>query len=160
MEYAPTVNQQHQQPEFPQLDSGLTVPVFKQGDDPIDAINHMMSFLSAVVTSHYLTTNSQLRNSSNPRQQATIIDERVTLQPVRGDTFLLLRVSLGPTLQEQMEVILRGNKKLLFVTTAKGKDTCPNSILNLKENEMIHGLRIKCCWYKLKQMVKFYMRKN
>ncbi|GJZ35325.1 retrovirus-related pol polyprotein from transposon TNT 1-94 [Tanacetum coccineum] len=62
MEYAPTVNQQHQQPEFPQLDSGLTVPVFKQGDDPIDAINHMMSFLSAVVTSRYPTTNNQLRN--------------------------------------------------------------------------------------------------
>ncbi|GKE49182.1 retrovirus-related pol polyprotein from transposon TNT 1-94 [Tanacetum coccineum] len=84
MEYAPTVNQQHQQPEFPQLDSGLTVPVFKQGDDPIDAINHMMSFLSAVVTSRYPTTNNQLRNSSNPRQQATINDGRVTLQPVQG----------------------------------------------------------------------------
>ncbi|GJW22618.1 hypothetical protein Tco_0033240 [Tanacetum coccineum] len=84
MEYAPTVNQQQQQPEFPQLDSGLTVPVFKQGDDPIDAINHMMSFLSAVVTSRYPTTNNQLRNSSNPRQQATINDRRVTLQPVQG----------------------------------------------------------------------------
>ncbi|GJS36045.1 retrovirus-related pol polyprotein from transposon TNT 1-94 [Tanacetum coccineum] len=84
MEYAPTVIQQHQQPEFPQLDSGLTVPVFKQGDDPIDAINHMMSFLSVVVTSRYPTTNNQLRNSSNPRQQATINDGRVTLQPVQG----------------------------------------------------------------------------
>ncbi|GJS89523.1 retrovirus-related pol polyprotein from transposon TNT 1-94 [Tanacetum coccineum] len=84
MEYAPIVNQQPQQPEFPQLDSGLTVPVFKQGDDPIDAINHMMSFLSAVVTSRYPTTNNQLRNSSNPRQQATINDGRVTLQPVQG----------------------------------------------------------------------------
>nr|GEZ15490.1 integrase, catalytic region, zinc finger, CCHC-type, peptidase aspartic, catalytic [Tanacetum cinerariifolium] len=80
MEYAPTVNLQ-QQPEFPQLDSCLTIPVFKQGDDPIDAINHMMSFLSAVVTSRYPTTNNQLMNSSNPRQQATINDERVTLQP-------------------------------------------------------------------------------
>ncbi|GJT81142.1 hypothetical protein Tco_1055484 [Tanacetum coccineum] len=57
IEYAPTVNQQ-QQPEFPPLDLGLTVPVFKQGDDPIDAINHMMSFLSAVVTSRYPTTNN------------------------------------------------------------------------------------------------------
>ncbi|GJU42943.1 hypothetical protein Tco_1200209 [Tanacetum coccineum] len=55
-----------------------------QGDDPIDAISHMMSFLSVVVTSHYLTTNNQLRNSSNPRQQATINDGRVTLQPVQG----------------------------------------------------------------------------
>ncbi|GKC82090.1 hypothetical protein Tco_1137807 [Tanacetum coccineum] len=43
----------------------LTVPVFKQGDDPIDAIDHMMSFISAVVTSRYPTTNNQLRNSLN-----------------------------------------------------------------------------------------------
>ncbi|GJY32217.1 hypothetical protein Tco_0415712 [Tanacetum coccineum] len=85
LEYAPTVNQQQQQqPEFPQLDSGLTVLVFKQGDDPIDAINHMMSFLSAVVKSRYSTTNNQLRNSSNPRQQATINDGRLTLQPFQG----------------------------------------------------------------------------
>ncbi|GJV60498.1 hypothetical protein Tco_1466598 [Tanacetum coccineum] len=63
---------------------GLTVPVFKQGDDPIDAINHIMSFLSAVVTSRYPTTNNQLRNSSNPRRQATINDGRVTLHPVQG----------------------------------------------------------------------------
>ncbi|GKB14880.1 retrovirus-related pol polyprotein from transposon TNT 1-94 [Tanacetum coccineum] len=55
-----------------------------KGDDPIDAINHMMSFLTAVVTSRYPTTNNQLRNSSNPRQQATINDGRVTLQPVQG----------------------------------------------------------------------------
>ncbi|GJZ46524.1 hypothetical protein Tco_0594120 [Tanacetum coccineum] len=84
MKYTPTVNQQRQQLEFPQLDSGLTVPVFKQGDDLIDAINHMMSFLSAVVTSRYPTTNNQLRNLSNPRQQATINDGRVTLQLVQG----------------------------------------------------------------------------
>nr|GEX88676.1 hypothetical protein [Tanacetum cinerariifolium] len=57
---------------------------FKQGDDPIDAINHMMSFLSVVVISRFPTTNNQLRNSSNPRKQATIIDGRVTVQPVQG----------------------------------------------------------------------------
>ncbi|GKA03756.1 hypothetical protein Tco_0676537 [Tanacetum coccineum] len=73
LEYAPTVNQQ---PEFSQPDSGLIVPVFQKGDDPIDAINHMMSFLTAVVTSRYPTTNNQLRNSSNPRQQATINNGR------------------------------------------------------------------------------------
>ncbi|GKA61108.1 hypothetical protein Tco_0760515, partial [Tanacetum coccineum] len=50
VEYAPTAYQQ-QQPEFSQPDSGLVVPVFQKGDDPIDAINHMMSFLTAVVTS-------------------------------------------------------------------------------------------------------------
>ncbi|GJW12483.1 retrovirus-related pol polyprotein from transposon TNT 1-94 [Tanacetum coccineum] len=81
LEYAPSVNQQ---PEFSQPDSGLIVPVFQRGDDPIDAINHVMSFLTAVVTSRYPTTNNQLRNSSNPRQQATINDGRVTLQPIQG----------------------------------------------------------------------------
>ncbi|GJT34963.1 hypothetical protein Tco_0925382 [Tanacetum coccineum] len=42
-----------------------------------------MSFLSDVFTSRYPTTNNQLRNSSNPRQQAIINDGRVTLQPVQ-----------------------------------------------------------------------------
>ncbi|GKD92826.1 integrase, catalytic region, zinc finger, CCHC-type containing protein, partial [Tanacetum coccineum] len=55
-----------------------------KGDDPIDAINHMMSFLTAVITSRYPTTNNQLRNLSNPRKQATINDGRVTLQPIQG----------------------------------------------------------------------------
>ncbi|GJT79052.1 DNA-directed DNA polymerase, partial [Tanacetum coccineum] len=66
------------------LDSGLAVPLFKQGDDPIDAINKMMSFLSTVITSRFPTTNNQLRNSSNPRQKATIHDGRVTVQPAQG----------------------------------------------------------------------------
>nr|GEX09550.1 hypothetical protein [Tanacetum cinerariifolium] len=60
-----------------------------------------------------------------------------TNQMTQGDKFLLLRVLLGPTLQEQVETILE-NKGLLFVTTTKWKDTCPNSALNLKGNEMIH----------------------
>ncbi|GKB96325.1 hypothetical protein Tco_0982462 [Tanacetum coccineum] len=63
--------------------SGLAVPVFKQGDDPIDAINKMMSFLSNVATSRFPTMNIQLRNSSNQRQQVTIHDGRVTVQPVQ-----------------------------------------------------------------------------
>ncbi|GJW00563.1 uncharacterized mitochondrial protein-like protein [Tanacetum coccineum] len=81
LEYAIIVNQQS---EFPQLDSGLIIPVFQKGDDLIDAINHMMSFLTSVVTSCYPTPNNQLRNSSNPRQHATINDGRVTLQPIQG----------------------------------------------------------------------------
>ncbi|GKA94479.1 retrovirus-related pol polyprotein from transposon TNT 1-94 [Tanacetum coccineum] len=78
------VNQQTHLVEFPQTDSDLAVLVFKQGDDPIDAINKMMSFLSIVVSSRFPTTNNQLRNSSNPRQQATIHDGRVVVQPVQG----------------------------------------------------------------------------
>ncbi|GKC18761.1 retrovirus-related pol polyprotein from transposon TNT 1-94 [Tanacetum coccineum] len=65
-----------------------------KGDDPIDAINHMMSFLTAVVTSGYPTTNNQLKNSSNPRQQATINNERATLQPIQGrQTFFVAGTS-------------------------------------------------------------------
>ncbi|GJV43241.1 retrovirus-related pol polyprotein from transposon TNT 1-94 [Tanacetum coccineum] len=66
------------------LHANEVLPVFKQGDDPIDAINKLMSFLSTAVTSHFPSTNNQLRNSSNPRQQATIHDGRVTIQPVQG----------------------------------------------------------------------------
>nr|GEW01450.1 hypothetical protein [Tanacetum cinerariifolium] len=95
MEYTLTVTQQQQQQsEFPQLDSGLTILVFKQGDDPIDAINHMISFLSAVVTFCFPTTNNQLRNSSNPRQQATTSDGRVTIQQYMGGKFLLLQCTI------------------------------------------------------------------
>ncbi|GJS95080.1 retrovirus-related pol polyprotein from transposon TNT 1-94 [Tanacetum coccineum] len=75
--------QQHER-HANEVHSSLVVPVFQKGDDPIDAINHMMSFLTAVVTSRYPTTNNQLRTSSNPRQQATIYDGKVTVQPVQG----------------------------------------------------------------------------
>nr|GEX69765.1 hypothetical protein [Tanacetum cinerariifolium] len=118
LEYAPTINQQSQQPEFPQLDSGLTVLVFKQGDDPIDAINYMMSFLSAVVTSRYPTTNNQLRNLSNPRQQATINDEKITLQQVQerqisfytGTTRTYTPGANGSNSRKQMTVICYNHK--------------------------------------------------
>nr|GFA06565.1 integrase, catalytic region, zinc finger, CCHC-type, peptidase aspartic, catalytic [Tanacetum cinerariifolium] len=36
------------------------------------------------VTSRYPATNNQLRTSSNPRQQATINNGRVTIQPIQG----------------------------------------------------------------------------
>nr|GFC42531.1 hypothetical protein [Tanacetum cinerariifolium] len=62
----------------------LVVPVFQKGDDPIDAINHMMSFLTSVVASRYPAINNQLQTSSNPRQQATINNGRVTIQPIQG----------------------------------------------------------------------------
>ncbi|GJS47422.1 retrovirus-related pol polyprotein from transposon TNT 1-94 [Tanacetum coccineum] len=59
------------------MDSSLAVPVFKQGDDLIDAINKMMSFFSIVFSSRFPTINNQLRNYSNLRQQGTIHDGRI-----------------------------------------------------------------------------------
>nr|GEV28974.1 hypothetical protein [Tanacetum cinerariifolium] len=61
----------------------MLMQVFQKGDDPIDAINHMMSFLTVIVTLRYPLTNNQLRTSSNPRQQATINNGRVTIQPIQ-----------------------------------------------------------------------------
>nr|GEU71244.1 integrase, catalytic region, zinc finger, CCHC-type, peptidase aspartic, catalytic [Tanacetum cinerariifolium] len=86
--YRPHQQSYHQHQFQPQVSSfqssQLVVPVFQKGDDPIDAINHMMSFLTVVVTSRYPPTNNQLRKSSNPRQQATINIGRVTIQEIQG----------------------------------------------------------------------------
>nr|GFB91253.1 hypothetical protein [Tanacetum cinerariifolium] len=81
IDYAPIA---HHLSEFSSPETGLVVLVFQKGDDPIDAINHMMSFLTLVVTSRYTATNNQVKTSSNPRQQATINDGRVTIQPSKG----------------------------------------------------------------------------
>ncbi|GJX07193.1 retrovirus-related pol polyprotein from transposon TNT 1-94 [Tanacetum coccineum] len=77
LEYAPTAYQQ-QQPEFSQPDSGLVVPVFQKGDDPIDAINHMMSFLTAVgrQTTYVAGTTRKYTpgaSGSNTGKQRTVI---------------------------------------------------------------------------------------
>nr|GEU43153.1 hypothetical protein [Tanacetum cinerariifolium] len=98
----------HKQSGFPQLDLGLTVPVFKKGEDPIDAINHMMSFLSAVVTSRYPTTNNQVRNSSNPRQQATINHGRVTLQPIQRRQ-VFFAIDLGIAKGQARQIVITHN---------------------------------------------------
>ncbi|GJR04826.1 hypothetical protein Tco_0527810 [Tanacetum coccineum] len=74
---------QQPQAEFPQLDTGLVVPTFQQGEDLVDCINKAMAFLS-VVASRFPPSNSQLRTSSNPRNQATIQDRIVTVQQVQG----------------------------------------------------------------------------
>nr|GEU44845.1 retrovirus-related Pol polyprotein from transposon TNT 1-94 [Tanacetum cinerariifolium] len=60
-----TVNQQTHMAEFPQTDSGLAVLMFKQGDDPIDAINKMMSFLSTGRQSSYDAGTSGTRANTS-----------------------------------------------------------------------------------------------
>ncbi|GKE89266.1 hypothetical protein Tco_1566741 [Tanacetum coccineum] len=40
--------------------------------------------MSTVMTSRFPSTNNQIRNSSNPRNQATIQDGRVSVQQVQG----------------------------------------------------------------------------
>ncbi|GJV53178.1 putative reverse transcriptase domain-containing protein [Tanacetum coccineum] len=66
------------------LMQGFAVSVFSPGDDPIACLNKAMAFLTAVASSRFPSTNNQLRTSSNPRNQATIQDGRVTVQQVQG----------------------------------------------------------------------------
>ncbi|GJR55066.1 hypothetical protein Tco_1405587 [Tanacetum coccineum] len=57
------------------------------GKDPIECINKAMIFLS-VVASRFPPSNNQLRTSSNPKNQATIQDGRVTIQQAEDlDTY-------------------------------------------------------------------------
>nr|GEW26414.1 hypothetical protein [Tanacetum cinerariifolium] len=107
------------------LHERLIVSVFKQGDDPIDAINHMMSFLSAVVTSRFPTTNNLLRNSSNPRQQATIHDGRVTVQPVQGR-----QISYATGVQERLY-----SKQLSVVNHTETEITSDSNIIPYSQDQ-------------------------
>ncbi|GJU95032.1 integrase, catalytic region, zinc finger, CCHC-type containing protein [Tanacetum coccineum] len=72
--HAPTVNQQS---KFSQPDSGLIVLVFHKGDDPIDAINHIMSFLTSgrktSLAAGTTRTYTPGASGSNSGKQRTII---------------------------------------------------------------------------------------
>ncbi|GJT97395.1 retrovirus-related pol polyprotein from transposon TNT 1-94 [Tanacetum coccineum] len=74
--------------ESPFVDLSFGVLVFSVGDDPIVCLNKAMAFLTAVASSRFPSTNNQLRTSSNPRNQATIQDDRVTVQQTEDlDTY-------------------------------------------------------------------------
>nr|GEV83692.1 hypothetical protein [Tanacetum cinerariifolium] len=64
-------------------DSWERIQLLMQGDDPIACLNMAMAFLIAVAFSRFSLINNQLRTSSNPRNQATIQDGRVTLQQLQ-----------------------------------------------------------------------------
>ncbi|GJR64016.1 hypothetical protein Tco_0010081 [Tanacetum coccineum] len=138
--YLMQVNQQTYLAEFPQIDSGLAVLVFKQGDDPIDAINKMMSFLSTVVTSRFLTTNNQLRNSSNPRQQATIHDGRtLELQKVIQVTYKVITNNESLISNDLMRMIQTGDdfsiaQGILMSSFILVTDQCSHSRLPQSKN--------------------------
>ncbi|GJV83026.1 hypothetical protein Tco_1522924 [Tanacetum coccineum] len=80
---APAIHQPLQ-PSFLELDSGLVVLSSNPSDDPIASLNKAMAFLSTTFASRFLQINNQLRTSSNPKNQATIQDGKVTAQTVQG----------------------------------------------------------------------------
>ncbi|GKA40757.1 retrovirus-related pol polyprotein from transposon TNT 1-94 [Tanacetum coccineum] len=115
----------------------FVVPVFSLGDDPIACLNKAMAFLTAVASSRFPTTNNQLRTSSNPRNQATIQDGRVTVQQVQGRQ----GQNYSGTTNKSNATSSRGNTTSgqARVTRVHHKEQCNSLInkLNLKsvENE-------------------------
>ncbi|GJU90277.1 hypothetical protein Tco_1302700 [Tanacetum coccineum] len=69
-------------PKSPFVDSGFDVLVFSPRYDPIAFLYKAMAFQTAVASLRFPSTNNQLRTSSNPRNHATIQDDRVTVQQV------------------------------------------------------------------------------
>nr|GEX39815.1 hypothetical protein [Tanacetum cinerariifolium] len=80
------------------MDSSHAVPTFQQGEYLIECINKAMSFLSTVA-SRFPPSNNRLKMSSNPRNQETIQDGRVTVQQIQGR-------QTEELLQPQEEIIL------------------------------------------------------
>ncbi|GJR79772.1 hypothetical protein Tco_0150557 [Tanacetum coccineum] len=135
--------------------SGLAVPVFKKGDDPIDAINKMMSFLSTVVTSRFPSTNNQLRSSSNSGQQATIHDGRVTVKPVQGR-----QSSFDACTSRKRANISRtrgnnsGQQRVVKCFNCQGEGHMADSAQSQRGKGMLHGLGIKFFWLKHKDLIR------
>ncbi|GKC59665.1 hypothetical protein Tco_1087263 [Tanacetum coccineum] len=82
--YQAPVVQQPLQPSSTKLDLGLAIPSFNPSDDLIANLNKLMAFVTSTFSPYFPQTNNQLRTSSNPRNQATIQDGRVTVQTVQG----------------------------------------------------------------------------
>nr|GFA38522.1 hypothetical protein [Tanacetum cinerariifolium] len=130
--YALVINQQ---PDFSQSDSGLIVLVFQKGDDPIDAINHMMLFLTVVVTSRYPLTIINCEIHQILDNKLPLIMEESQYNQLWGDTLLWLLVHQEHTHQEQVETISR-SRGILSATSAKEKVTSQNSALNQRGKGM------------------------
>nr|GEU39757.1 hypothetical protein [Tanacetum cinerariifolium] len=103
----------------------LVVHVFNQGDDPISCLNKAMDFLTAIASFRFPSTNNQLRTSSNLRNQATIQDDRVTMQQVqeRQDKVMLV-IAIRVMLLVHGEIMQEGRQKWLNVIIIKVKVTC------------------------------------
>ncbi|GJR77726.1 hypothetical protein Tco_0090091, partial [Tanacetum coccineum] len=76
--------------------------------DPIACLNKAMAFLMAVASLRFPSTNNQLKTFSNPRNQATIQDGRVTMQQVQGrqgNTAWYKQKAMLPEAQEAGQIL-------------------------------------------------------
>nr|GEW24437.1 hypothetical protein [Tanacetum cinerariifolium] len=124
-----SVEQEYSPPE-----AGIIVPVFQKGDDPIDAINHMMSFLTSVLLLDILQQTisfEHLRTLINKKQ--LIMDGSLS-NLFKGGRILFQLVRQDHSHQDKEEH--RANKGLSCVITAKAKVTSPSSVQNQRGSMM------------------------
>nr|GEV18834.1 reverse transcriptase domain-containing protein [Tanacetum cinerariifolium] len=74
IDYAPIA---HHPSELSSPETGLVVPVFQKGDDPIDAINHMTSFLTSLVTSRISRSNNRSQERHHISNLVEIVNKQV-----------------------------------------------------------------------------------
>ncbi|GJQ92118.1 retrovirus-related pol polyprotein from transposon TNT 1-94 [Tanacetum coccineum] len=140
---ASIVNQQTHLVEFPYIDSGLAVPVFKQGDNPIDAINKMMSFFSTIVTSR--TRANTLGTEGNYSGQQKVVKDKVILVEAQGNGKVLneeeLEFLADPGVAKA-KAVLRANLSsynLDVLSEVPHSDNTHNDMLNQSVQEMSYS---------------------
>ncbi|GJR69585.1 hypothetical protein Tco_0015650 [Tanacetum coccineum] len=108
------------------------VKMLMKGKYPIDCINKAMAFLSAVA-SRFPPSNNQLRISSNPRNQATIQDGRVTTDDV--DAYDSDCDELSPAKAVLMENLSSCDPEVLSELKERIKSLCgKDSVENVKKD--------------------------
>nr|GEX26738.1 reverse transcriptase domain-containing protein [Tanacetum cinerariifolium] len=120
IEYAPIA---HHPSELSSPKTRLVVSVFQKGDDPIDAINHMMSFLTSVVTSRMSI------RSANHTYQHPMGDAEYMLVQVGKFVFPVNFVILR--MEEDDRVLLILGRPFLHTT---------NAIIRFKNKELNLGI--------------------
>ncbi|GJT34874.1 hypothetical protein Tco_0925293 [Tanacetum coccineum] len=119
----------------------LTAKAKERRDDPIDAINYMMSFLTSVVTSRYPTTNNQLKDFVKTLIQATIYDGKVNCVTCSGrhNTY-----AAGSTRKYTLRSGKQPEKQQLSsVNNCKGEGHNARSVLKPKRKRMKRGFNDK-----------------
>nr|GFA30037.1 hypothetical protein [Tanacetum cinerariifolium] len=77
--------------------------------------------MTSVVTSRYPSTNNQLKTSSNPRQQATVNNGRVTIQPIQGRQNSMAAGSSRPYASGSSGT--SGKQRVIVCYNCKGEET-------------------------------------
>ncbi|GKF06474.1 reverse transcriptase domain-containing protein, partial [Tanacetum coccineum] len=113
-----------------------------------------MSFLSTIITSRFPSTNNQLRNSNNPRQQATIYNGRVTVQPLQGrQNSYVVGTSGTKAKTSRTRGNYSGQQRVVKCFNCQGEGYMARQCLKPKRKGMLRGSGKKFYWSKLKEMI-------